>query len=85
MEITFKPSPESIGTITGQTYEDIRVGPVDTNHGTTYRYMIGVYWSEHEYFNPASAWYDARRPQLITFSNRLTPDVEAIERERLAA
>lgn len=51
----------------------IRVGPVETNHGTVYRYMVGRYLSEHEYHNAASAEHDAKRRQRITALGTIEP------------
>jgi len=73
--IIFRPGNGQIGVIQGHNYSEIEVGPVDTDHGTVYRYKIGPYLSKHEYANPASARYDAIRPQRITLARQLVPDV----------
>lgn len=42
---------------------DIRVFPVDTLNGTSYRYRVDGYLSYDLYATPGSAWHDARRQQ----------------------
>lgn len=49
----------------------IEVGPDGSG---SYRYRIGGYLSKHPYHNSASAWFDARRVQVVTDDGFLVPD-----------
>jgi len=53
----------------------IKVGPL----GDSYVYRIGNRISESKYYNSASAWADARRPQRVNAKGRLEPDVDEAE------
>jgi len=63
----------------------IAVGPV--GYGS-YAYRINGRVSVHRYANQASAWMDARRPQLVREDGHLEPDHQAesrAERDALTA
>jgi hypothetical protein len=47
----------------------IKVGPI----GNSYAYRINGRLSERRYTNPQSAWFDARRTQIITDKNTIQP------------
>ncbi len=70
--IMFRPGEDQIGLIQDHGFSDIKVGP---DNGGSYRYKIGPYFSAEKYHNSVSAWFDARRPQRITFAHLLVPDL----------
>lgn len=44
----------------------VKVGPVNTVNGTSYRYSIDGHLSVRLYHNSASARHDSRRPQRLS-------------------
>lgn len=69
--IIFRPGRNQIGVIQGHGYSDIEMRSM----GDGVAYKIGPYHSKAVYHNTAQAWYDAIRPQRITFAHLLVPDL----------
>jgi hypothetical protein len=62
----------------------IKVGPLP-GPSESYAYRIGRHESLHKYHNAASAWADARRPQIVREDGKVEPYERAKKFDRANA